>query len=295
MKSSYISAFALAIVSVSAQGSGGQGSKTTGGTGPYTAYYFEDATLPNHTIYQPKDPSKVGTKLPVIAWANGACSQDGISFASFLAQVASHGALAIAVGTIKGIPNTGAPPGSGTGGMSIWPERQRAAIDWAVKNAGKGNYTHVDGTRIAVWGQSCGGVESYANWNDSRVNSVGIFHSGLMSEAETKSTAGKINKPIFYFLGGPNDIAYKNGERDYAALPAGTPAWIGNDALGHGGAFNQLVDAGYFGIAGTRYMQWVLRGNETAGEWFKDGSAIKAGFKDEKKKSLENIKVTPIQ
>jgi hypothetical protein len=173
-------------------------------------YYFEDATLANHTIYQPKDPSKVGTKLPVIAWANGGCSQDGISFASFLAQVASHGALAIAVGTIKGIPNTGAPPGSGSGGMSIWPERQRAAIDWAVKNAGKGNYTHVDATRIAVWGQSCGGVESYANWNDSRVNSIGIFHSGLMSEAETKSTAGKINKPVFYFLGGPNDIAYKN-------------------------------------------------------------------------------------
>ncbi|KAH7377400.1 hypothetical protein BKA66DRAFT_572196 [Pyrenochaeta sp. MPI-SDFR-AT-0127] len=278
----------IAAATVSAQGD--QSRKTTGGTGPFTAYYFEDPTLANHTIYQPRDPLKVGTKLPVIAWANGACSQNGIDFAGFLAQVASHGAVAIAVGTIKGIPNTG----GGSGGMATWPERQRVAIDWVAKNAGKGNYTHVDATRIAVWGQSCGGIESYANWNDTRVNSIGIFHSGLQTEAETKRIATKVTKPIFYFLGGSSDIAYKNGERDYAALPVGTPSWIGNDDLGHGGSFNKLVDAGYFGIAGTRYMQWVLRGNETAGTWFKDGSAITAGFKDEKKKGLENIKVTPI-
>ena len=83
--------------------------------------------------------------------------------------------------------------------------------------------------------------------------------------------------------------------RDYGALPVGTPSWTGTDDLTHGGAFNQLVDAGYFSIAGIKYMQCVLRGDATAGNWFTNGNALMVGFKDEKKKSLDNIKVTPIQ
>ena len=35
--------------------------------------------------------------------------------------------------------------------------------------------------------------------------------------------------------------------------------------MGHGGAFYRFADAGCYGDAGTRYIQWVLRGNETTG------------------------------
>lgn len=50
-------------------------------------------------------------------------------------------------------------------------------------------------------------------------------------------------------------------ERDNSILSAGIPSWIENDNLGHGSVFSQLVDAGYLGIAGTRYMQWVSEYN----------------------------------
>lgn len=41
-------------------------------------------------------------------------------------------------------------------------------------------------------------------------------------------------------------------------------SWIGN-GMGHGGAFYRFADARCYGDAGTRYIQWVLRGNETTG------------------------------
>ncbi|KAH7120902.1 hypothetical protein B0J11DRAFT_589718 [Dendryphion nanum] len=277
MKLTFLPALSLAIGIVDAQGG------STGGTGPYSSYYYQERDLPNHTIYQPKNPA--GLKLPVIAWANGGCSTDGTSFSRFLTEVTSYGAIAIAVGK------------PGRGGkrrqMAVYPERQKAAIDWITKVAGKGNYSHVDASRIAVWGQSCGGVESYYNAFDERVSSIGIFNSGQLTPNESTTVAGKVTKPIFYFLGGPSDVAYPNGERDYTVLPKSTPSWIGNHALGHGADFNK-ANAGLIGVAGTRYMQWLLRGNTTAAAWFTNGDALKAGFVDQKSQNLGAIDVKPI-
>jgi dienelactone hydrolase len=121
-----------------------------------------------------------------------------------LGEVASHGAFVISVGSIAGVI------GEGTGNVTLdkHPERQKAAIDWVTKVAGTGNYAHVDASKIAVWGQSCGGLESYDNAFDTRVSSIGIFNSGQLSVSESKAVAGRIDKPIFFFLGGPNDVAY---------------------------------------------------------------------------------------
>jgi hypothetical protein len=98
-------------------------------------------------------------------------------------------------------------------------------LAWVTENAGKGKFTNVDGSRIAVAGQSCGGLETYDVATDPSVSVVGIFNSG---EFGSSSKSTKVTKPIFYFLGGSSDIAYANGERDYKNLPAGTPKWKGN-------------------------------------------------------------------
>ncbi len=84
------------------------------------------------------------------------------------------------------------------------------AINWVTSDATKTKYPAVDSSRIAVAGQSCGGVEAYAVAGDARVSAVGIFNSGLMSEAESNRIAPTINKPIFFFNGGSGDIAYAN-------------------------------------------------------------------------------------
>src|ERR1035441_7906925 len=47
-----------------------------GGTGPYKALMASDSTLPTHTVFRPQDLSLFGkkSKLPIIAWGNGACA-----------------------------------------------------------------------------------------------------------------------------------------------------------------------------------------------------------------------------
>lgn len=98
---------------------------------------------------------------------------------------------------------------------------------------------------------------------------------------------------MFYLLGGPTDVAYPNGERDYASLPRGTPAWKGNHELGHSAAFD-VPDAGIPGIVGRRIMQWVLRGDAQAKRWFVGAGPGAIGVGDVEYKNLKGIKILPI-
>jgi hypothetical protein len=59
--------------------------------------------------------------------------------------------------------------------------------------------------------------------DDPSVKSIGIFNSGMF--AAGSPIVKNMKKPIFFFLGGSSDIAYKNGERDFTELPKDTPTW----------------------------------------------------------------------
>lgn len=96
------------------------------------------------------------------------------------------------------------------------------ALDWIEKKAGTAGtrYKNVDTTRLAVAGQSCGGLEAYQMRDDPRVDYLGIFNSGFFDLGliggiigmpdEGPETIEEVKKPVFYFLGGEEDIAYKN-------------------------------------------------------------------------------------
>ena len=71
----------------------------------------------------------------------------------------------------------------------------------------------------------------------------------------------------------------------------GNPSWKGNLPVGHQATFHDK-DAGRFGMAGVYLAQWLLRGNETASQWFKD--TAKAEGWDVASHDLERIQVTPI-
>ena len=155
--------------------------------------YSTDPSLPNHTLFQPKTvPS--GTKMPVMLWGNGGCSADALSSANFLVQIASAGVLVIASGTPKGSGSTTA-------------DLMTAATEWIKTKAGTGSYATIDAKRIIAAGWSCGGVEAYTQVWNSRVQSIGIWSSGLLTNY---TMAAQIKKPVFYFLGGSGDIAYQN-------------------------------------------------------------------------------------
>lgn len=110
-------------------------------------------------------------------------------------------------------PPANTPPSTNSSGSLPGenPAAMTAAIDWVHDNAGKGDWAHIDASRIGTWGQSCGGLEAYAaGLNDSRVSQLGIFNSGELSEQASREFAGNLSKPVFYILGGPSDVAYPN-------------------------------------------------------------------------------------
>ena len=77
----------------------------TPGTGRFAAMKEEVASLPRHVVYRPKDLAALGnTKLGVVAWGNGGCSDDGASSRFHLLEIASHGYLVIASGRILSGP-----------------------------------------------------------------------------------------------------------------------------------------------------------------------------------------------
>jgi hypothetical protein len=69
----------------------------SGGSGPYgPAQMLEDPTMPDRTIYVPAEGKyPADQKLPIISWANGFCFANGVMFANFLYEIASHGKFTV--------------------------------------------------------------------------------------------------------------------------------------------------------------------------------------------------------
>lgn len=156
----------------------------------------------------PKNPPN-DLSLPVLVWAEGGCDNNGTHFSNFLTNIASYGFIVVANGPING-----------SGSDIENPQYLRDSVLWISAKAGTcGKYRNVDASKIAAAGQSCGGLEAYTMRNDSRVSYLGIFNSGFLSNVpagalpaniaiEPPSTISQVHKPVFYFLGGPTDIAY---------------------------------------------------------------------------------------
>ncbi|KAK0614439.1 hypothetical protein B0T14DRAFT_309274 [Immersiella caudata] len=264
------------------------GAISAAGTGPYSAEWTQDPTAPNHVIYAPSE-LPAGLRLPVLIWGQGACSFNALTFDAFLKEVASHGVFILSNGT----PNGPANPDGMAEASYPNPVLHNEGLDWVTKHAGKGNYSHVDASRLAVAGMSCGGIQAYAVQHDPRVTAIGIFNSGIRNQTEeAMSLADRITKPIFYFIGGPTDIAYPNAERDYTRLAKTTPKWKGNLPVGHGGDYH-LENGGEFGVAASNWVKWVLRGDWRSSEYFTGsapGSAKRTGW-DVVFESLEDLKL----
>lgn len=122
--------------------------------GPYAVTIEANPGLMTHTIYRPIDMKAfTGAKrLPIIAWGNGACSNAGLLFSTFLSQVASHGYIIIASGpkdaplpafaaARPGQTSVPAPPAAAPGSLPAPMTRDadmQTALDWATRqNADK--------------------------------------------------------------------------------------------------------------------------------------------------------------
>jgi len=268
----------------------------TPGTGPYPAMKEEDASLADHVVYRPREITAMGNrKLGVVAWGNGGCSDDAASTRFHLLELASHGYLVIASGRVLSGPGApprpaqtaapnAAPPGPPPAGQprQLPPPKTSTAqltqaIDWALKEnarAGSPYQGRIDPGQIAVSGFSCGGLQAIAAARDPRVRTAvfqntGIFDAGaspMSGMTITKDALKDIHTPVIYILGGPTDIAYKNGMDDFQKINH-VPVAVANIDKGHGGTYFQ-PNGGAAATVAVNWLQWQLRGDEKARAMF---------------------------
>jgi hypothetical protein len=244
-----------------------------GGTGSYSAIMMTEPSLPTHTIFRPEDISSFGkkTKLPVIAWGNGACYNSPWEHVNFLNEVASHGFLVVAIGTM--------PREEGEQEKSRSESKQLLdAIDWAIAQNKDKNSTYfnkIDTDNIAVSGMSCGGLQTLEVAPDPRISTIVVLNSGLFDNPVgrmpgmpqlKKDQLEKIHTPTLYLLGGKSDIAYENGMDDFRRINH-VPVFVGNMDVGHGGTYSQPY-GGEFARVATHWYKWQLKNDREAGKMF---------------------------
>jgi len=273
-----------------------------GGSGPYPAIIEGDPGVSGHTIYRPENLSSFDQKnpLPIFAWGNGACMNSNSMYAPFLAEIASHGFLVVAIGPYSAGDSSardgrgGGMMGGGMGGTKS--AQLLEAIDWATaenKRKDSKYYQKLDPSKFAVAGHSCGGMQALEVGADPRVSTTlpmdsGLFAGGLpkmgapkegspKKEAPPKMrmelpTIGKdhlqkLHSPVLYIDGGKSDMAYPNGEDDFARIDKVPIAIAHFDDAGHGGTYNQ-PNGGEFGKIAVAWLKWQLKGDETAKNMF---------------------------
>ena len=262
-----------------------------GGTGKYKAIMTTDSSLATHTLFRPKDLSAFGgkNKLPVIVWGNGGCFNSPWEHVNFLSEIASHGYLVIAIGTM---PKESGEQVRGNSKAALLPD----AIDWIeTQNKDKKSryYKKIATGKIAASGMSCGGLETLAVAGDPRIKTIIICNSGIFIEPTgghpslpsiRKDQLKKIHTPTLYLLGGPSDIAYKNGMDDYLQINH-VPVLVANLDVGHGGTYTK-PHGGEFARVALNWYNWQLKEDLQAAQMFKGdppGLAAAPGWTVQKK------------
>ncbi len=268
-----------------------------GGSGPIKAVMTVDSSLHTHTLYRPEDLSQFGgdNLLPIMVWGNGACVNIGNRFRYFLTEIASHGYFIAAIGPIGAQYAEGhvrqTPPGveppprePGSGQPTDWTQLIDA-IDWAIaENSREGSiyYGKLDPTKIAVAGQSCGGVQAVAASADPRVTTSMIMNSGTFPDNGSGNSmgAGKENLkdfhgPVLYVTGDSSDVAYPNADDDFERINQVPIVRAYEEGVGHIGTY-RTVNGGSFAVVARNWLDWQLKGKESGRAWFVGDDSILA-------------------
>ena len=271
------------------------------GGGPHRAIMTTDPSLPEHVIYHPANLEAAG-KLPIVSWGNGACMHAGNRFREFLTEIASHGFLVISAGRLEDVslevgpqenpavrrpgappppPAIPAAPNSARSRRST-VDHMRQAIDWALQqNAQSGSRFrgHIDTTKVAVAGQSCGGGLATELASDPRVTTVGIFNSGTRLTAvdggpavdavTARARLDAVHSPILFVTGDADlDIAFAGGRDSFEYLTRVPALRAWQDGLQHIGTYG-APGGGSLGRIAVAWFSWQLKGDARAGQMFR--------------------------
>lgn len=245
------------------------------------------AGLPDHTVFRPEKLNEFPRKsLPVVFWANGACSPSNFGYTFLSTILAAHGFVVVANGVYNAEPANGtATPSLLTDAMN-WASGNYAVQDDAGGNARTQFRDRLDLNKIAVAGQSCGGLEALVAGADPRVKTVMAFNTGFFSTPTPangypngigREQLQNLHVPVLIVNGGTTDVAYQNSIDNYNILVAqGTAAYLASNAnAGHSGLWFGIVN----GVGNTfilteaerlavNWLDYLLNGTATAGQYF---------------------------
>lgn len=237
--------------------------------GPYAVTSEPAFGSPGHVVFRPAelDAFPARDTLPVLVWGNGGCAINSTRYAGFLSTIASHGFLVLATAAIEGAPRRRATA-----------DDLRAALDWAEAEAtrdGSPLNGKIATDRMAVMGQSCGGFLSVGLGADPRVDTIGVFNSGVQPADPDAPASPFPNTDALTELHGP--VLLINGhERDFmmAASAANfemiehVPVFYG---ARHNAGHTATVDhpgGGEFANVASNWLRLHFKGDAGAGAMF---------------------------
>ncbi len=241
----------------------------SGGSGSYKAIAAQEASLHDYVVYRPEDLAKASEKegpLPLLVFANGGCKDSSITHERLLSDVASHGYVIIAIGSLAKEPK---PELHDTDS-----EMMIGAIDWMESQCADTQseyFNQVNLSRIVAMGQSCGGAQVLYAAKDPRFKRYMMFNSGIgnmtMAGADRKSLEN-LKGEIIYLIGGPSDIAYENAELDYKRIED-VPVTVANFDSSHVGTFEEQY-GGTFSDLTIEWLDWQLKAKKEKAAIFLD-------------------------
>ncbi len=123
-------------------------------------------------------------------------------------------------------------------------------------------YNNVDTDHMAAAGHSCGGAQVLFNAGDARLKTYLILNAGMgkMSMAgASKKSLKNLHGPIFYLVGGTDDVAWQNAQMDYNAIKKVPVVLADNTTSGHGGTYEQ-PNGGANARMVRAWLDWQLKG-----------------------------------
>jgi len=222
-----------------------------------------------NAVYRPSDLAALSAreKLPIVVWGNGGCARDSGGFAGFLRTIASHGYLVVTTAAAEGA----------TGRATA--DDLRKGLDWAFAEAGRDGSPlagKIDTDKVAVMGVSCGGVLTLSLAGDPRVDTIGVFNSGVSAPSAASGIPGNpttevlktIHGPTLYLDGAEADFMTPVAKANFEAIDH-VPIFYGSrDNAGHSATYFH-PNGGEFANVTVAWLNWQLKGDESAAKTFR--------------------------
>lgn len=237
--------------------------------GPYEVISESTYGSSGYVLFRPADLGVFPLKdtLPVLVWGNGGCAIDSSRYGGFLSTIASHGFLVLATAEVKGDKRRQANAGDLLAAVA-WAETENSRVDSPLN--GK-----IATSQIAVMGQSCGGFLSVSLGADPRVDTIGVFNSGVRppnpnatdSPFPTTDALAELHGPVLLINGHERDFMMKTSADNFAFIKH-VPVFYG---ARHNAGHTATVfhpGGGEFANVAVNWLLYHFKGDETAGKMF---------------------------